>query len=284
MKKRIVFLIGLLLLLLAGGFVSDQKSWPTNQHQTTVPAMPAAIPGLAKDFGKIPIFFVPNQGQTDNAVNFYVRGTDKTVYFAPDGVTFSLSYSTVPKNMKETRRIWQDPRSPASKAAELYKDLKRWTVKMDFLGARKDARPEGLEETGAVISYFKGKPEEWKTGLQAYSKIRYRDLWPGIDLVYMGVVNKLKYEFIVHPGADPGQIRLACRGTERVEVTEEGRLRMTTPAGVFEDDNPVAYQEVEGKQRSVAMAYALKGPEGGETGEFTATSGRMPDGKTGSLK
>jgi hypothetical protein len=100
----------------------------------------------------------------------------------------------------------------------------------------------GVEETGAVISYFKGKPEEWKTGLPTYSKIIYQDLWPGIDLLYYGTVDRMKYEFIVHPGADPSMIRFAYRGASAVEVTEDGRLAVTTPAGGFEDDVPVAWQ------------------------------------------
>ena len=65
-----------------------------------------------------------------------------------------------------------------------------------------------------VVSYFRGKPEEWHTGLSTFQRIVYPDLWPGIDLAYYGAQGALKYEFIVHPGADPGQIRLAYRGVE----------------------------------------------------------------------
>jgi hypothetical protein len=132
-------------------------------------------------------------------------------------------------------------------------------VKLDFLGAREDVEPEGLEKTGASISYFRGKPEEWKTGLPAYSGIIYRDLWPGIDLAYKGEMDKLKYEFIVHPGADPSEVKLAYRGAERVALTAEGRLEVKTPVGGFEDDIPVAYQEVDGKRMGVPVTYSLEG-------------------------
>ena len=99
--------------------------------------------------------------------------------------------------------------------------------------ANKNVRPGGGGETGAVISYFKGKREDWRAGLPTYSKIIYRGLWPGIDLVYSGSADRLKYEFIVQPGADPARIRLAYRGADRVAVDEEGRLEVATPVGEF---------------------------------------------------
>lgn len=284
MKKAFIFWSCLLpILAVSAGSGSDfaSKDMPGSQHQTEPPAASVPTPALTPGFGRIPLHFVPNHGQIDNPVRFYIQGADKTIYFAPDGVTFALSYSAKPKEEKEVRKLFQRPLYSDEKTLSMGKDLKRWTVKMDFMGARKDVKPEGLDKTGAIVSYFKGKPEEWKAGLPAYSKILYRDLWPGIDLVYKGDVNKLKYEFIVHPGADPSHIRLAYRGTERVEVTEEGRLRMTTPAGVFEDDTPMAYQEVEGKQRSVAMAYALKGPAKCETAEIASPTEGLRDEKLG---
>jgi Leucine-rich repeat (LRR) protein len=81
----------------------------------------------------------------------------------------------------------------------------------------------------------------------------------------------MKYEFLVHPGADPSRIRLAYRGVDAVEVNGEGRLEVKTPAGDFEDDRPVGYQELDGKRMEVGLRYALEeeatnepGPTAGE--------------------
>jgi len=118
-------------------------------------------------------------------------------------------------------------------------------------------RPSGQARTDAIISYFKGPQEEWHTGLPTYSPIVYGNLWEGIDLVYSGTVNRLKYEFVVQPGADPARIRLAYRGAT-VRVNDAGQLEVSTPAGGFQDDAPVAYQEVGGQRVPVAVAYALE--------------------------
>ena len=127
----------------------------------------------------------------DKEVGFYVQCSDKTLYFTPKGVTFAL----------------------AGKTAES-EESQRWVVKLDFVGANPDVRPVGEDRQEAVISYFKGKPEDWKTGLPTYRRIVYPELWDGIDLVYCGSVNKLKYEFVVKLGADAKQIRLAERVKE----------------------------------------------------------------------
>ena len=54
-----------------------------------------------------------------------------------------------------------------------------------------------------VFAKLKGKPEDWITGIPTYSRIVYENLWPGIDLVFSGTIDRIKYKFIVKPGADP---------------------------------------------------------------------------------
>ena len=242
MKKGFIVLgVFSLVLILAGmhgeGPVKGERTGPPAQLPGGSPAGLSSSLKIDTDFGRMPVYFIPNQGQLDDQVAYYIQGQDKTIYFTEEGITLALAK---PGNKKE-----------ASDSSE------RWVVKLDFVGANRDVKPIGEAETGAVVSYFKGKPEEWKTGLATYSKIVYRDLWPGIDLAYYGTVNRLKYELIVHPGADPSRIRLAYRGAESVSVDAEGRLQVTTPAGGFSDDVPLAYQEARGDRVGVPLAYKL---------------------------
>jgi hypothetical protein len=200
------------------------------------------------DYGKLPVCFIPNRGQLDRRVAYYVEGKDKALYFTQDGITISLA-------------------GPANK-----EPFERYAVKLDFIGANRGVKPVGEDETGGVVSYFKGKPKDWKAGLRTYSRIVYRGLWPGIDLVYHGTVNRLKYEFIVRPGADPSMIRLAYRGAESLSVDGAGRLNVSTQAGSFQDDVPVAYQETGGQKTAVRLAYKL-GAETSRAGQSALTFG-----------
>jgi hypothetical protein len=213
-------------------------------------AEPAQAPlrrTVEASLGQIPLYFIENQGQIDGPVAYYVQGKDKTLYFTPQGVTFALVGQAVPS---PDERRGENPADESGAGT-----LSRWIAKLDFVGASPDVQPVGEDETGAVISYFKGRPEEWKTGLKTYSKIVYRDLWPGIDLQYSGTVNRLKYQFVVHPGADPSQIRLAYRGPTEVMINEAGRLEVSTPLGGFHDDAPQAYQEGGRERVQVEVSY-----------------------------
>ncbi len=87
---------------------------------------------------------------------------------------------------------------------------------------------------------------------------------------YYGTVDKMKYEFVVQPGSDPSLIRLAYRGASAVEVNGEGRLEVRTPAGGFEDDRPIGYQEINGERVDVEMSYLLENrpaKDAGPTGD-----------------
>jgi hypothetical protein len=209
-------------------------------------------------FAQMSLYFIENQGQVDEQVAYYVQGRDKTLYFTSEGVTFvldgrrgeTLAYG-LPGRATQHEHDLRPPR-PASAP-------RRWVLRLEFLGANPDVQPVGVDETEAVISYFRGRPEEWVTGLKTYSKVIYRDLWPGIDLEYSGTVNRLKYQFVVKPGADPAQIRLAYHGARQLSVNESGQLEVATPVGGFRDDAPYAYQEAgNGDQVPVGMAYTLQ--------------------------
>ena len=218
----------------------------------------------AADYGAMPLLFIPNRGQFDSRVAYAVQGRDTSIFFSTGGVTFVLSEQPAAPGQKErSLRQVGTPESAAQPARQ------RWALKVDFVDANPAAKPETLEQAETLISYFKGRPEEWRTGLQASRKIIYRDLWPGIDLVYSGTVENLKYDFIVHPGADPDRIRLAWRGADSVQVTKEGQLAVTTPLGTLRDNMPVAWQEGKERQEKVSVAYDLRGPAGVQVAALT---------------
>jgi hypothetical protein len=108
------------------------------------------------------------------------------------------------------------------------------------------------------VSYFKGPREQWKTGLRTYASVVYRDVWPGIDVTTTGTASRMEYTFVVKPGADPRRIRLRYRGASSVKLDANGALDVTTPAGGFRDEAPVAYQEIDGRRVEVASAYSTR--------------------------
>ena len=76
-----------------------------------------------------------------------------------------------------------------------------------------------------------------------------------VDLVFSGTVNRLKYTFVLRPGADPAVIRLRYRGASGVALNTAGGMEIKTPLGGFEDAAPTAYQTVDGRRLAVAVDY-----------------------------
>ena len=187
---------------------------------------------VAISLGKLPIYFIENHGVFPKEVGYYAQASDKTVFFTSKGVTFAL------RGKK-----------------------RRWVVKIDFVDPEPGVEPRGNKKQKAIYSYFKGRPEEWKTGLPTFREVIYKGIWPGIDLVYSGPVNKLKYEFRVSPGADPGRIRFRIRGAKGIHIEDGGSLKIETPEGNIKDGRPYAYQEEEGKRVEVPMKYEYSGSE-----------------------
>src|SRR5262245_38544991 len=235
---------------------------PAESGRISIPDLAKPDPGITgrvhTALGTLPLSFIENQGQLDDRVAYYIQGRDTAIYFTSKGVAFALT-GPAPWGVADAlpRRAAVRPvafgAAPDSEATR-----QRWGIMLEFLGANPDVKPVGLESAPAVVSYFKGPREQWKTGLPTYASVVYSDLWPGIDLVYSGNAGRLKYTFLVKPGADPKKIKLAYRGASDVRLSEAGRLEVTTPVGGFSDDKPYVYQEVDGRQVEVAAAYALE--------------------------
>ncbi len=131
---------------------------------------------------------------------------------------------------------------------------------MEPIGANASASVEPLEQQPSKSNYFIGNvPERWHTNVPNYAKVRYRSLYPGVDLIYYGNQRQLEYDFIVSPGADPDKILLDFQGTSKAALDRSGDLVMHTTAGDLSWHKPVAYQEVNGARELVACAYVRKG-------------------------
>lgn len=224
------------LLLLAAVFGALQLL--ASGSSPTAPADAARVAADAT-LGKLSLNFIENRGQIDRRAEYYLPGKDASVYFRRDGLSLSL--------------------------AEKGRTGRRYGLKLDFVGARADARPVGRAKTPTVVSYFKGAPEDWKAGIPTYSEVAYPNLWPGIDLVYSGAGSQLKYSFLVKPGGDPAAIQLAWQGASGVSLTSGGRLRVSTPP------EPSAMMHRTPTRRSTASVARSGAPTRSQPGTATAS-------------
>ena len=95
-----------------------------------------------------------------------------------------------------------------------------------------------------IVNYFIGNnPAKWHTNIETFGKVRYSELYPGIDLVYYGNPRQLEHDFVVEPGADPSTIRWRFDGATAVHLTENGTLAVAANGQEVWLQAPVVYQE-----------------------------------------
>lgn len=101
---------------------------------------------------------------------------------------------------------------------------------------------------------------------RAFEQVTYKDIYPGIDWVLYVSKDKvgkeqLKYDFIVHPGADPAKIRLKYKGAGNVAINKDGSLSASTPMGTITEAAPYTYVmqgNKAGQGQMVSSRYELK--------------------------
>jgi hypothetical protein len=152
---------------------------------------------------QLPLSFEANHGQTDPQVKFLARGSGYTLFLASTEAVLALSHPDVDRvaDARETRILEPD------------------VVRMHFVDANAVARVSGLDEFPGKSHYFIGNdPRNWRVNIPRYAKVRYEQIYPGIDVVYYGKQGQLEYDFIVHPGADPGAIELGFQGARELTL------------------------------------------------------------------
>jgi hypothetical protein len=117
----------------------------------------------------------------------------------------------------------------------------------------------GLDPLAAKANYFVGnEARRWTRDVPMYGRIRYADVYPGIDVIYYGSRGCLEYDFVVQPGSDPSLIQLAFQGANRIDQEADGRLTLVTESNRLTLKRPEIYQIVAGRRESVSGNFTLK--------------------------
>ncbi|MGA8677168.1 MAG: SBBP repeat-containing protein [Candidatus Acidiferrales bacterium] len=212
----------------------------------------AAKQDFAKAYGKLPLAFEENQGQTSPQVRFLSRGGGYELFLTSQEVVLGLRQ---PMSTRTARR---------DRAVRLRVDGKTSEVeKVGYLRMRLKGANQTLEIAGAGrlpgrVNYFIGNdPKKWQIDVPAYSEVRYHGVYPGVDLVFYGNQRVLEYDFIVAPGADPELIALDVEGAQKLQINSKGNVAMRVGAGEVELQKPAVYQEKDGERREIAGNYLI---------------------------
>ncbi len=131
------------------------------------------------------------------------------------------------------------------------------TATVEFLGAQQAPGVVGLNPSTTYANFFVGKdPAQWRSHVSGFGRVKYSNLYPGIDLVYHGELHgRLEYDFIVAPGADPQQVRFHVAGDKPAVIDEDGSLLLDGREGAMRLDRPVLYQNIPNGKKVIAGGF-----------------------------
>ncbi|MCC7384814.1 MAG: SBBP repeat-containing protein [Deltaproteobacteria bacterium] len=185
----------------------------------------AAPPGL---FAPMPSFFEANAGQSDPRVSFLARRQDHTLFLTRAGFAVAGVGGTA--------------------------------IRASWTGASGEGAPRGTEALPGRVHHLIGRePAKWRTNITTFAAVDYDALYPGVALRFRARGGALELVLALEAGADARVIGLRFEGADVASVTPQGELVLKAPTASLTLSAPIAYQEIEGRRRPVAVAYAPRG-------------------------
>lgn len=208
----------------------------------------AARARMQAAYGRLPLGFEPNQGQADPSIRYLSRSTSADIFLERNevvlqwrsGSRFSLAaHKSTPGGAKPPAQI-----------------------RLQWLDGNPTPEVRGENLLARKSHYLAGDSNSWRLNVPNYSRIRYKAIYPGIDLVFYGNPELLEYDFDLSPGADPSTIALrfessGARAGSSVSVDENGDLLLPTREGAIRQRKPLAFQQTQGTRTSVACRYVI---------------------------
>jgi hypothetical protein len=216
---------------------------------------PARRGQIVESYGKLPLSFELNHGQTDAKVKFLSRGSGYTLFLTGDAAVFSLSRLIPTGGAVHTPLLSAD--APLRRSVDVSR--RNTVLRMNLVKTKPSAKVTGEDELPGRSNYFIGNdPEQWRTDVPTYAKVKYEGIYPGVDLLYYGNQRQLEYDFVVSPGANPHRIQFDVRGVRTVSTDKDGDLVFHFADGELRCRKPVVYQETNGTRQTVDAHYVIR--------------------------
>ena len=237
-RQRLIATSAFVIAVIAAGCWYSLNPQTVVTKVTEATGLEAVAPAAIREtYGKLPLSFEPNEGQTDPKVKFLTRSNGHALFLTSN----------------EALLRYQNVRNAKHDSSDLS------VMRMRLEDANTNPHITGLSELPGKSNYFIGNdPRQWRTDIPTYARVKYEAIYPGVDLVYYGTQGRqLEYDFIVAAGADPHQIKLSFAGVDELEVATNGDLVLKTGGREMRMQKPIVYQEKENAREEIAGNYTL---------------------------
>jgi gliding motility-associated-like protein len=197
----------------------------------------------------VPLEFVENRGQWDGPFLYKSANSSTDVFLEKGGFTYLVAAA-------ENKKLIHDYKHNEISTPPM---LRFHAYRVIFEGSSSHVTLKEHKRQPHYYNYYLGsKPERWKTEIHPVLNVDYKELYPGVDVHIASENQRLKYDFIIQPGTDPGIIKLTYEGAEGIAI-KKNSLEIKTSVGTITELEPYAYQYINGERKEVACKYRVRG-------------------------
>ena len=199
---------------------------------------------FTEKLNKASILFLENKGQLRSQrsearpdILFSAKGQGCAVFVTATGLSYQFEKTEYPEGYDRANRI-EKKRKPGKQIRS-----SSHRVDMQLLGANPSPAIHREQAADYYENYY-NIPEapEGILGVRSYKKLRFEQVYPGIDWLLYSNGQGLKYDFVVQPGADPALIRMDYSWADELKLNRDGSLSIFTALGVLTEAAPVCFQ------------------------------------------
>ena len=267
-NKALHFLVGALICVLLGPLAQAREPMPALVSDARAPLAltqaashaPLPSPGIKRktmeqQLARQPLLFEQNLGQTDPDVLFLARGRGYQLFLTASEAVLSLHAERRPARDARDRVTTREAAHHLEAGAPASPPT---LLRMSLVGAQKPASVAGAGASAGRVNYLRGNDQSaWRTDVPTYARVEYKNVYPGIDLVYHSAQQQLEFDFVVAAGADPAALMLAFAGADAVHLGDAGQLILASGDAEVALPAPVVYQEVDGKRQTVTGRWSI---------------------------
>ncbi len=221
--------IALSMLALTAGFLLFAHVRSAAPELSLPFSGPEGTASAERAYGELPLSFERDAGRAGPEVDFIARTPGATTLVGPAGATLMLG---------------EGKRSEA--------------LGLELAGGAAATKPQALERLPGEVNYLVGERSTWKREIATFERVRYPDVYPGIDLDWRGNQRQLEYDFRLAPGAEPARIAMEVTGAESLRLAASGDLIIDAGRASVRQKAPIAYQTIAGERHVVEAGFALR--------------------------
>ncbi len=214
--------------------------------------------------------FIENKGQWDQSVKYRADIPTGAFFLHKHGFTVLLQSQDDLKKLSQNHGHSVKPGGAgnASKKTDASKSIlsanagtpliiHSHAYRVTFQDANDNVEITADKPLVTYNNYFIGKdPAKWASGCKIFQGITYKNIYPGIDARYYTDKGLLKYDLVIHPGANPDKIVMKYEGADKLNL-HNNELQIKTSVSTVKESAPSSYQLNKTGRKEVECTYFM---------------------------